>query len=144
MELTVKRFQELTAAELYEILKARAEIFIVEQKINYQDMDDRDYESLHCFFMEEGQVAAYLRAFPMEERRVKIGRVLTRRHGNGMGRLLLEKSLEAVTAEFPCEKIRVDAQKHAVGFYEKFGFRPISGEFWEEGILHISMEREAV
>lgn len=49
MKLTVKKFQELTTTELYEILKARAEIFIMEQEINYQDMDDIDYKSLHCF-----------------------------------------------------------------------------------------------
>lgn len=50
MKLTVKKFQELTTTELYEILKARAEIFIMEQDINYQDMDDIDYKSLHCFY----------------------------------------------------------------------------------------------
>ena len=51
MKLTVKKFQELTTTELYEILKARAEIFIMEQDINYQDMDDIDYKSLHCRFI---------------------------------------------------------------------------------------------
>ena len=60
MKLTVKKFQELTTTELYEILKARAEIFIMEQEINYQDMDDIDYKSLHCFFTEDKKVIAYL------------------------------------------------------------------------------------
>lgn len=50
MNLIAKNFEELTITELYEILKARAEIFIMEQDINYQDMDNIDYKSLHCFF----------------------------------------------------------------------------------------------
>ncbi len=66
MKLTVKKFQELATTELYEILKARAEIFIMEQEINYQDMDDIDYKSLHCFFTEDKKVIAYLRAFYQE------------------------------------------------------------------------------
>lgn len=52
MNLIAKEFEELDIAELYEILKARAEIFIMEQNIHYQDMDNVDYKSLHCFFME--------------------------------------------------------------------------------------------
>lgn len=63
MQLVTKTFKELTTTELYEILKSRAEIFIMEQNINYQDMDDIDYESLHCFYTENNKVIAYLRAF---------------------------------------------------------------------------------
>ena len=48
-EFDIKKFNELSAAEIYEILKARSEIFVIEQNINYQDMDDIDYDSLHCF-----------------------------------------------------------------------------------------------
>ena len=99
MKLTVKKFQELTTTELYEILKARAEIFIMEQDINYQDMDDIDYKSLHCFFTEDKKVIAYLRAFYQENDGdiVRIGRVLTLQHGNGTGRDLLEQSLRKLS-----------------------------------------------
>ena len=142
MKLTVKKFQELTTTELYEILKARAEIFIMEQDINYQDMDDIDYKSLHCFFTEDKKVSAYLRAFYQENDRdiVRIGRVLTLQHGNGTGRNLLEQSLKAIKENMKCKKIVMDAQKYAVGFYEKFGFKTISDDFYEEGILHVVME----
>ena len=140
MELTAKTFSELTPRELYEILKSRAEIFIIEQNINYNDMDDVDYESLHCFFTENGAVTAYLRAYRIDEDTVKAGRVLTRRHGHGLGRELLEKSIPAIAKRIACKKIHIDAQKHAVGFYEKFGFVVTSGEFLEEGIVHVSME----
>ncbi len=140
MNLIVKKFNELTTTELYEILKARAEIFIVEQNINYQDMDDIDYDSLHCFFMEDNKVIAYLRAFYIEENVVKIGRVLTLRHGNGTGRALLEQSLSVIRDRMNCKKICMNAQKHAVGFYEKFGFKVTSGDFLEEGVIHNAME----
>lgn len=142
MKLTVKRFNELTTDELYEILKARSEIFIIEQNIHYQDIDDSDYDSLHCFFMNDNKITAYLRAFYKDENTVKIGRVLTIKHGNGIGRELLEQSLTAIREKMKCKKICVDAQKHAVGFYEKFGFKVTSDDFFEEGVLHNAMELE--
>ena len=142
MKLTVKKFQELTTTELYEILKARAEIFIMEQEINYQDMDVIDYNCLHCLFTVDMSLSAYLRAFYQENdgHIVRIGRVLTLQHGNGTGRDLLEQSLKAIKENMKCKKIVMDAQKYAVGFYEKFGFKTISDDFYEEGILHVVME----
>lgn len=144
MNLIAKKFEELDIAELYEILKARTEIFIMEQNIHYQDMDNVDYKSLHCFFMEENKVIAYLRAFYQEDNNdiVRIGRVLTLRHGNGIGRELMEKSIVAIKEKMKCKKISMDAQKNAVGFYEKFGFQVVSDDFLEEGVVHVVMELE--
>ena len=85
MNLVTKFFDELTTLELYEILKARAEIFVVEQNCIYQDLDDKDYNSLHVFYEVDGKVTAYLRAFIKEEGVVQIGRVLTVEHGTGLG-----------------------------------------------------------
>ena len=84
-----KFFIELSTKELYEILKARAEIFVVEQNCVYQDLDGIDYEALHVYFEEDGKVAAYLRAFNTDEDTVQMGRVLTIRHGTGLGSRLL-------------------------------------------------------
>lgn len=144
MNLTAKKFEELNSAELYEILKARAEIFIIEQNMHYQDMDDVDYDSLHCFFMQENKVIAYLRAFYQDDNKdvVRIGRVLTLNHGNGIGKELMKKSIIAIKEKIKCKKIIMDAQKYAVGFYEKFGFKSISNDFLEEGIVHVVMELE--
>lgn len=144
MNLTAKEFNELTTNELYEILKARAEIFIMEQNINYQDMDNIDYKSLHCFFIDNNKVIAYLRAFYTDDNKksVKLGRVLTLKHGNGIGRQLLEQSIKVIKDKMKCEKICMNAQKHAVGFYEKFGFKVTSNDFLEEGVVHVAMELE--
>ncbi|MDE5539781.1 MAG: GNAT family N-acetyltransferase [Bacilli bacterium] len=142
MNLISKEFNELTTIELYEILKARSAIFVMEQNIHYQDMDNVDYDSLHCFFMEDNKVVAYLRAFYQDNNRdiVRIGRVLTLIHGNGIGRNLMEQSLVAIKEKMNCKKICMDAQKHAIGFYEKFGFKTVSDEFLEEGVVHVVME----
>jgi len=144
MNLIAKKFEELNTIEVYEILKARAEIFIMEQNIHYTDIDNVDYKSLHCFFMEENKVIAYLRAFYQEDNSdiARIGRVLTLRHGNGMGRELMEKSIIEIKEKMKSKKIIMDAQKHAVGFYEKFGFKTVSDDFLEEGVVHVVMELE--
>ncbi len=144
MNLISKKFNELSATEIYEILKARSEIFVMEQNIHYQDMDDIDYDSLHCFFMKDDKVVAYLRAFYQDEHKaiVKIGRVLTLKHGNGVGKELMEQSLQSIKEKMNCKKICMDAQKHAIGFYEKFGFKVVSNDFLEEGIVHVVMELE--
>lgn len=142
MKLIAKRFEELTSKELYEILKARAEIFIMEQNIHYQDMDNIDYDSLHCFFMEHDKVIAYLRAFYQKGNKdiVKIGRVLTIKHGKSIGKDLMEQSIKTIKEKFKCKKICINAQKHAVGFYEKFGFDVTSEDFLEEKVIHNTME----
>ena len=140
MVFETKWFDELSVAQLYEILKSRAEIFMLEQNIICQDMDDVDYVSLHCFMTDESRVCACLRAFYKEEGIVKIGRVLTLDHKKGMGRVLLEKSLEAIKEKFTFHKIVVDSQKQAEGFYAKFGFKSVSDVFLDEGVEHISME----
>ena len=141
MELNVKSFSELTTGELYEILKSRAEIFLLEQNIICQDLDDMDRESLHCFFVDKNRVVAYLRAFKTDSETVKIGRVLTLEHKSGLGSKLMNNSLEAIKNHFGVEKLCVHAQKQAVGFYEKMGFSIVSDEHTEERLPHLTMER---
>ncbi len=142
MEFSAKYFEELSLSQLYEILKSRMEVFMLEQEIHCLDMDDVDYRSRHCFLEEGGRVVGYLRAFYQEADPsvVHLGRVLTLRHGQGLGRKLMERSLEDIRKNLPCRAIRLDSQKHAVGFYEKYGFCVVSGEFFEEGIPHVTME----
>ncbi len=140
MKFITKKFSELSTTELYEILKSRAEIFLLEQRIICQDLDNKDYESLHCFFVDKERVIAYLRALCSSEGVVTVGRVLTLEHKKGLGSELMKKSIDAVKKEFNCKKIAVHAQKQAVGFYEKMGFCTISDEFLEEGIPHLTME----
>lgn len=144
VELNVKTFGQLSGREVYEILKARSAVFMMEQRIYYLDMDDTDYDSLHLFYEEGGRVTAYLRAYRVEGdgEAVHIGRVLTVDHGRGLGGKFLTAAIAALRERTGCRYIRLDAQVPVVGFYEKYGFRVTSGEFLEAGIPHVKMELE--
>lgn len=140
MEFYAKFFSELTTKELYEIVRARTEVFLMEQKIICRDFDGEDYNCLHCFITDNGKVLAYLRAFK-KNNTVKIGRVLSVTHGVGLGRELMQRSTFAIKNKFSCNKIVLHAQKHAQGFYEKLGYETTSPDFIEEGIIHVAMEK---
>ncbi len=139
MNVVSKFFDELTTRELYELLKVRSEIFVVEQNCVYQDIDDIDYESLHLFFDENGRVEAYLRVFRKDADTIQIGRVLTRKHGRGLGRLLLQEGINQVRKRWKPKKIYIEAQCYATGYYEREGFEICSDEFLEDGIPHVQM-----
>ena len=138
MTFHAKTFSELSASEIYEILKARMEVFLLEQHIVCLDIDGIDYNALHVFIEENGTVEAYLRAFRYEDA-VKIGRVLTREHGKGLGRKLMEGAMPKIKDHFGCDKIILHSQKHAEGFYKKLGFETVSDEYLEEGVPHVTM-----
>ena len=144
MNFTAKYFNELSTSELYEILKARSQIFIVEQGMNCQDIDGTDTVARHFFIEDGGKVLAYLRGFyeDKEKTTLRIGRVLSVIHGIGLGREIMLKATQDIKKNMPCKKICLDSQKHAVGFYEKLGFKTVSGEFLEEGVIHVKMQME--
>lgn len=141
MNLITKYFHELTTTELYELLKARSEIFVVEQNCIYQDLDDIDYRSLHIFYESNGKIIAYLRAFEKNPTSgiVQIGRVLTLTHGIGLGGKLLKEGLTEITKRMHPSSIYIEAQCYAIGFYEREGFIISSEEFLEDGIPHVEM-----
>lgn len=141
MNLVTKYFHELTTTELYELLKSRAEIFVVEQNCIYQDLDDKDYHSLHIFYEENGKIVAYLRAFEKDTttRTVQIGRVLTLNHGMGLGGQLLKEGITQIREKLNPSTIYIEAQCYATGFYEREGFVISSDEFLEDGIPHVEM-----
>ena len=139
MNFYAKTFSELSAKEIYEILKARMEVFLLEQHIVCLDIDGVDYDSFHVFLEENGTVEAYLRAFRYEDA-VKIGRVLSREHGKGLGRKLMEYGVPKIKEHFGSDKIILHSQKQAEGFYKKLGFETVSDEYLEEGVPHVTME----
>ena len=139
MDWIIKKFDELSTVELYEILRSRGEIFVQEQHICCTDADGIDYKSYHIFSMQNGRVCAYLRAYQYDETTVKIGRVLTLVHKNGLGSELMKTAISEIPKLMNCEKIYVAAQKQAIGFYEKCGFEVTSGEYLEESVLHRDM-----
>ena len=140
-----KFFDELTARELHEIARARAEIFLLEQGIVCRDLDDLDYDCLHCYLKEDGKIIAYLRAHRTEDEGVvKLGRFLTLSHGVGHGSMLMHAAIPEVRAKMHATTIVIHAQKHAEGFYKKQGFAVCSDDFLEEGVLHVGMRLSLV
>ncbi len=141
MKLNAKLFEQLTVAELYEILRARSEVFLLEQGIICLDQDGVDYRAMHCFFEENGKILAYLRAFPEENdpRTAHIGRVLTTVRGKGLGKELMQKSLLALKQQWGCDRFLVHAQTQAAGFYKKLRFEKVSDTYLEEGVEHVTM-----
>ncbi len=144
MNFIAKNFSELSLTELYEILRARSQIFILEQNMHCQDIDGVDFKARHFFIEEDGRVLAYLRAFYDDDSKsvVRIGRVLSISHGVGLGVDVMRKAIADIKINMKCRKICLDSQKHAIGFYEKLGFKAVSGEFLEEGVIHVRMQLE--
>lgn len=140
MVFLAKSFDELSNSELYEILKSRAEVFMLGQNIICQDMDDVDYKSRHLFLWENDRAVAYMRAFYKSEGDVRIGRVLALNKRQGVGSQLMKNALHYIKNNMPCEKVTLNAQTQALGFYEKFGFECRGEQFMEEGVPHIKMQ----
>jgi ElaA protein len=141
MDLVVKRFEEFTVEEIYEVLKARIEVFVVEQHCIYQDMDDKDKYSYHVYLKDDTGVKAYLRVIDkgISYEEVSIGRVLTIDRGSGLGKRLLLEGIKVAKEKMNADRIRISAQCYAKGFYEKVGFKQVSEEYMEDGIPHIQM-----
>ncbi|WP_273211965.1 GNAT family N-acetyltransferase [Helicobacter rodentium] len=141
MQFIVKKFEELTLDELYEILKIRVNVFVVEQKCAYQELDEKDRQSLHLYLRDSNGIQAYLRILPagLSYKEVSIGRVLTLKRNNGFGREILKEGIKIAREKLQAREIRIGAQVYAKGFYEKFGFQQASKEYLEDGILHIQM-----
>lgn len=141
MTLTVKRFDELTLAELYEILRLRSAVFVVEQNCAYQDIDDKDQVAVHAWLSDEDGIAAYLRVMDrgVYDEEVAIGRVISLRRRQGLASRLLLEGIRIAREEFHAELISVEAQVYARSLYEKAGFCQASEEFLEDGIPHIRM-----
>ena len=141
MELVIKRFNELTIDELYEILKVRVDVFIVEQKCPYQELDEKDKKAYHIYLKEDNKIKAYLRVIDagVSFEEVSIGRVLTTERGKGFAKTIIREGIKVSKELLKADKVKIEAQVYAQKMYEKFGFKLISEEFLEDDIPHIQM-----
>ncbi len=140
----LKRFDELTVRELYEILSLRNRVFIVEQKCPFQDIDGLDFCSYHMFSSnEEGKINAYLRIIEKGKcyDEASIGRVIVRadQRGTGIAREMMLKAIDFVENGLQGHAIRIGAQAKLTKFYEGVGFRTVSEIYEEDGIAHVEM-----
>jgi len=137
------KFSDLEAMTLYEILRLRQEIFVVEQSCAFIDNDRFDYAAHHLQLFSGKELIAYARILPPGSiyKEASIGRVCvaTNLRGKGLGKLIFELSLKACFELFPQEKIKIQAQSYLLAFYSSFGFTPITEGYYDTGILHHDM-----
>jgi ElaA protein len=147
IEWILKKFDELTPHELYAILQLRNEVFVVEQHCVFQDADNKDQDSYHFMGWDKKQLIAYTRIVPpgVIYKQVSIGRVVISPgvRGSGIGKELMERSIETINQLFGKADIKIGAQLHLQQFYSSFGFQKASNVYLEDGIEHIEMIRPA-
>lgn len=139
MDLKFKAFNEMNTRELYEILKARTAVFVVEQTCPYQDIDGLDYTANHLWIEEGGVIKAYLRMFKLDNGMARFGRIITTERGKGYGAILLNEGISIAKRLYLPTAIYIEAQVQALGFYEKARFKVCSDEFLDDGIPHVKM-----
>ena len=141
----VSRLDELSATELYALLKLRTDVFIVEQKCPYPELDGRDPDALHLRLMQDGELLAAARFFAPgdQSEHAKIGRVVVApaHRGKRLGDALMRETIAACEDRFPGHALALSAQSHLKAFYASFGFAVCSDEYLNDGIPHIDMLR---
>ncbi|MBE9583489.1 GNAT family N-acetyltransferase [Mucilaginibacter sp. JRF] len=139
----IKHFTELTTTELYNILKLRSEVFVVEQNCPYLDPDDKDQQCYHLMLYVDNQLAAYARLLPagVSYNEVSIGRVVTspQFRGQGLGEKLMTTTINACYEKFGRSPIRIGAQLYLLKFYRSLSFEEVGEPYDEDGIPHIEM-----
>ncbi|WP_019030029.1 GNAT family N-acetyltransferase [Colwellia piezophila] len=150
-----KTFTQLSLDQLYDVLKLRIDVFVVEQTCYYPDLDsdkdrlDRHPQTLHLLGYQDEQLVAYLRILPKGEsykENISIGRVAIATHarGLGLGHELMTEALLLCQQYFPEEDIKISAQQHLKSYYQKHGFTQVSSMYLEDNIPHIAMFKECL
>ena len=143
-EITWKQLDEMSALELYEVLKLRSEVFVVEQCCAYLDPDGEDVDAFHAQFLIDGELLGYLRVLPpcVNSRFVRLGRVVfsQKARGQGLGLELMQSAIDFIMKKFEGASMKLSAQLELQKYYAAFGFKVCSAPYDDEGIMHIDME----
>ncbi|WP_407271993.1 GNAT family N-acetyltransferase [Radiobacillus sp. PE A8.2] len=143
MEWQLKTFEQLSTSELYSILKARVDVFVVEQNCPYPEVDNVDQACLHLFSEKNGEIIAYARLIPSEilYPQASIGRVLIHKahRGHGYAHQLMKKAIEVINDDRKQSAIKLHGQEYLRHFYGSFGFKEITEVYLEDNIPHVDM-----
>lgn len=148
LNYSIKHFSELTPLELYQLLKLRIEVFIIEQNCPYEECDNKDLNAYHILGKDENdEIQAYTRlldAGASYEHYSSIGRVVTsaKYRKSGEGRKLMNYSLQKISELYPHLHVKISSQSYIAKFYESLGFKATGEEYLEDGIPHIGMVKE--
>ncbi|WP_292011040.1 GNAT family N-acetyltransferase [Chryseobacterium sp.] len=142
----IKNFDEFTVPELYEILKARVDVFVVEQNCPYPDLDGYDETAIHLWAEQDCEILAYCRIFDkgIKYNETSIGRVLTteKARGKSLGKQLIQYAVETIENRFHTSEVRISAQDYLLRFYGGFGFEDTGKKYLEDDIPHTEMIRK--
>lgn len=143
IQWSVKPMAALTATETHDIMRLRVDVFVVEQRCVYPEIDGQDPEALHIQARDaRGRLAAYARVLPPHGADPPhIGRVIVHPafRGRHLGRHLMHHALAAVETQHGSRRCALAAQAYLVPFYASFGFNPVSDEYMWDGIPHVDM-----
>ena len=144
MNKVIKNFSELSTEEIYNILKLRSEVFVVEQNCVYQDIDEKDQKATHLFIEKNNEIIAYTRIFKKGdyyEENPSIGRVVVskKERGKKLGKEIMLNSIEFIKKELEGRKIELSAQKYLDKFYKDLDFYSEGEDYLEDGIPHQRM-----
>lgn len=144
----VSTFSQLSTAQLYQMLQLRIEVFVVEQTCYYQDLDGKDNhpQTLHVIGYRDGDIVAYARVLAPDisyPDKTSIGRVIVSESARGLklGDCLIEHCVKHCLAQWPNHDIKISAQQHLQGYYQKHGFETVSSMYLEDDIPHVAMCR---
>ena len=157
-EFSLKTFDELTSVDIYHILKARSQVFVVEQNCVYQDMDALDFDCLHLVAHNNEALVGYCRIIPPEFNRLRsnlsvandpraaaampaIGRVLVLQQyrSQGLARQIMTEAIKYCRKKYGKKPIIISAQTYLIDFYQSLGFVPEGAHYLEDGIEHVKM-----
>jgi ElaA protein len=144
MKTYIKKFEDLNVDEIYNILKLRSSVFVVEQNCVYQDLDDKDKQAIHLFMEQDQEIIAYTRIFKKGDYYVNnpsIGRVVVKKsqRGKELGKEIMIRSIKYIKENIEEEKIELSAQKYLDKFYNELGFYRVGEDYLEDGIPHQRM-----
>ena len=141
--IITKTFSELNNEELYQILRLRSEVFVVEQDCVYQDIDNKDQTALHRYCRENDEILGYTRIFNAAHyyENPSIGRVVVskKNRGQDIGKKIMIDSIEYIKQNIKGKKIELSAQKYLDKFYKDLGFYKTGEDYLEDGIPHQRM-----
>lgn len=136
-------FSELSVYQLFDLLKLRQDVFILEQTCLFPDIEDTDKVCHHLLGYQQDKLVAALRIVPPEVcyAEPSMGRVATARsvRKNGVGRELMLQGIRKLYELYPGLPVRIGAQYYLKSFYASFGFEAVGDVYDEDGIMHIEM-----
>jgi len=143
MHLEFRAFTKLSSNHIYDALRLRQQVFLIEQNCLYEDIDNWDQQALHLLLYDMNELAGYLRIFEpgVKFEETTIGRIVvsTNYRGRDIGKKIITHGIELAFQQFPSSNIRIEAQNALSNYYNKYGFITEGEVYVVDGIDHIQM-----